>query len=57
MSSTLIYALREALLMVEEEGSQRDRRHERNHRALAAGIEAMGSHCFPRTSACGRSTR
>ena len=45
--------------MVEEEGlAARQSRHERNHRALAAGIEAMGSHCFHlRTSACGRSTR
>jgi alanine-glyoxylate transaminase/serine-glyoxylate transaminase/serine-pyruvate transaminase len=48
MSSTLIYALREALLMVEEEGiAARQLRHERNHRALAAGIEAMGLSLLP----------
>lgn len=48
MSSTLIYALREALLMVEEEGlAARQARHERHHRALAAGIEAMGLSLLP----------
>jgi alanine-glyoxylate transaminase / serine-glyoxylate transaminase / serine-pyruvate transaminase len=48
MSSTLIYALREALLMVEEEGlAARQSRHERNHRALTAGIEAMGLSLLP----------
>jgi alanine-glyoxylate transaminase/serine-glyoxylate transaminase/serine-pyruvate transaminase len=48
MSSTLIYALREALLMVEEEGLQaRQARHERHHRALAAGVEAMGLSLLP----------
>ncbi|HET9568131.1 MAG TPA: alanine--glyoxylate aminotransferase family protein [Vicinamibacterales bacterium] len=48
MSSTLIYALREALLMVEEEGlAERQSRHERNHLALAAGIEAMGLSLLP----------
>jgi alanine-glyoxylate transaminase/serine-glyoxylate transaminase/serine-pyruvate transaminase len=48
MSSTLIYALREALLMVEEEGlAARLARHERNHRALVAGIEAMGLSLLP----------
>ena len=48
MSSTLIYALREALLMVEEEGlAERQLRHERNHLALAAGIEAMGLSLLP----------
>ena len=48
MSSTLIYALREALLMVEEEGlAARQARHERNHRALAAGIDAMGLSLLP----------
>jgi alanine-glyoxylate transaminase/serine-glyoxylate transaminase/serine-pyruvate transaminase len=37
------YALREALRIVHEEGlSERWRRHELNHRALVAGIEAMG---------------
>ena len=48
MSSTLIYSLREALLMVEEEGlSSRQARHERHHHALAAGIEAMGLSLLP----------
>src|SRR5262245_1389076 len=48
MSSTLIYALREALLMVEEEGlAARIARHERHHRALAAGVEAMGLSLLP----------
>jgi alanine-glyoxylate transaminase/serine-glyoxylate transaminase/serine-pyruvate transaminase len=42
-SSTLNYALLEALLLIEEEGlSNRIERHLRNHRALVAGVEAMG---------------
>lgn len=42
-SSTLNYALLEALLLVEEEGlSNRVRRHLLNHHALVAGVEAMG---------------
>ena len=37
------YALREALRLVQEEGLEaRFRRHQRNHQALAAGLEAMG---------------
>jgi alanine-glyoxylate transaminase/serine-glyoxylate transaminase/serine-pyruvate transaminase len=48
MCTSLIYALREALLMVEEEGlPARHARHERHHRALAAGIEAMGLSLLP----------
>ena len=48
MSSSLIYALREALLMVEEEGLEaRVARHERHHRALAAGVDAMGLSLLP----------
>src|SRR5215212_7668812 len=48
MSSTLIYALREALLMVEEEGIEaRVARHERHHRALAAGVQAIGLSLLP----------
>jgi alanine-glyoxylate transaminase/serine-glyoxylate transaminase/serine-pyruvate transaminase len=48
ISSTMIYALREALLMVEEEGlDARQARHERHHRALVAGIEAMGLALLP----------
>ena len=42
-SSTLNYALLEALLLIEEEGLQkRFKRHLKNHRALVAGAEAMG---------------
>ena len=48
LSSTLIYALREALLMVEEEGiDARHARHERHHLAFTAGIEAMGMSLLP----------
>jgi alanine-glyoxylate transaminase/serine-glyoxylate transaminase/serine-pyruvate transaminase len=40
---TMNYALREALRIVAEEGLEaRRRRHELNHRALVAGVEAMG---------------
>ena len=49
LSTTLIYALREALLMVKEEGlDARTARHERHHLAFAAGIEAMGLSLLPR---------
>ncbi len=42
-SATLFYALREGLVMVAEEGREnRWARHQRNHRAFVAGIEAMG---------------
>ena len=42
-SSTLNYALLEALLLIEEEGLQnRFERHLKNHQALVAGVEAMG---------------
>jgi alanine-glyoxylate transaminase/serine-glyoxylate transaminase/serine-pyruvate transaminase len=48
LSTSLIYALREALLMVDEEGlAARIARHERHHRAFAAGIEAMGMSLLP----------
>jgi alanine-glyoxylate transaminase/serine-glyoxylate transaminase/serine-pyruvate transaminase len=48
MCSNLIYALREALLIIEEEGlDAREARHERHHRAFAAGIEAMGLSLLP----------
>jgi alanine-glyoxylate transaminase/serine-glyoxylate transaminase/serine-pyruvate transaminase len=40
---TMNYALHEALRIVAEEGLEaRAQRHERNHRALVAGLEAMG---------------
>ena len=46
--STLVYALREALLVVEEEGLEaRWERHRRHHLALAAGLKAMGLDLFP----------
>jgi alanine-glyoxylate transaminase/serine-glyoxylate transaminase/serine-pyruvate transaminase len=42
-SSTLNYALLEALTLIEEEGLQnRFARHLKNHRALVAGAEALG---------------
>ena len=42
-SSTLNYALLEALLLIHEEGLQvRFERHLKNHKALVAGIEALG---------------
>jgi len=40
---TMNYALHEALRIIAEEGLEaRARRHELNHRALVAGVEAMG---------------
>ena len=46
--ASLIYALREALVMVEEEGlEQRWARHRRHHLALRAGVEAMGLSLLP----------
>jgi alanine-glyoxylate transaminase/serine-glyoxylate transaminase/serine-pyruvate transaminase len=48
LSSTMIYALREALMAVEEEGlEERWARHERNHRALARGLAAIGVDLLP----------
>lgn len=48
ISAPLIFALREALVAVEEEGLEaRWARHERHHRALAAGIEALGLSLLP----------
>ncbi len=47
----MTYALREALQMVLEEGLQvRIARHERNHRMLRAGLEAMGMNYIPEHS-------
>lgn len=47
----MTYALREALQMVLEEGlSVRIERHERNHRMLRAGLEAMGLTYIPQHS-------
>ena len=48
MCSSLVYALREALLMIEEEGLEaRWARHQRHHLALAAGLAAMGLSLLP----------
>ena len=48
MSASLIYALREALVAVEEEGlQQRWARHERNHRAFVKAIEPLGLSLLP----------
>jgi len=46
--ASLLYALREALVMIEEEGLEaRWARHERHHRVLAAGVGAMGLSLLP----------
>jgi alanine-glyoxylate transaminase/serine-glyoxylate transaminase/serine-pyruvate transaminase len=48
MSSTLVYALDEALAIVEEEGLEaRWARHERNHRALIDGLKTLGLSVLP----------
>lgn len=48
MSSTMIYALYEALLGIEEEGLEaRWARHQRHHLALARGLAAMGLELLP----------
>jgi alanine-glyoxylate transaminase/serine-glyoxylate transaminase/serine-pyruvate transaminase len=48
LSTSLIYALREALQMIEEEGlEQREARHERHHNALVAGLDAMKLSLLP----------
>jgi alanine-glyoxylate transaminase/serine-glyoxylate transaminase/serine-pyruvate transaminase len=49
MSSTLVYALYEALAIVEEEGLDvRWARHERNHRALIDALAGLGLSMLPR---------
>jgi alanine-glyoxylate transaminase/serine-glyoxylate transaminase/serine-pyruvate transaminase len=51
MCASLVYALREALLMIDEEGlDARWARHERHHRVLATGLEAMGLSLLPPAS-------
>jgi alanine-glyoxylate transaminase/serine-glyoxylate transaminase/serine-pyruvate transaminase len=51
MSSTLVYALYEALAIVEEEGlDARWSRHERNHRALVASLGELGLSLLPSES-------
>jgi alanine-glyoxylate transaminase/serine-glyoxylate transaminase/serine-pyruvate transaminase len=48
LSAPLMYALREALCAIEDEGLQaRWDRHQRNHRALVAGLEALGLTLLP----------
>jgi alanine-glyoxylate transaminase/serine-glyoxylate transaminase/serine-pyruvate transaminase len=48
MSSTLVYALYEALSIVEEEGlDARWARHERNHRALVTSLAQLGLSMLP----------
>ncbi len=48
MCASLIYALREALVVVDEEGLEaRWRRHERNHLSLAAGLAALDLSLLP----------
>ena len=48
ISASLVFALHEALLAIEEEGLEaRWQRHERHHLALAAGLEAMGLGLLP----------
>ncbi len=48
MSSALLCALCEALTMIDEEGIEaRWARHERNHRAFAAGLPAVGLSLLP----------
>lgn len=48
ISAPLLYALREALLAIEEEGLEaRWERHRRHHLAFAAGLDAMGLDLLP----------
>ena len=48
ISAPLIYALHEALLVVDEEGLEaRWLRHHKNHLALVAGIESLGLQLLP----------
>ena len=51
MSASLVYALHEALVAIEEEGLEaRWQRHRRHHQALVAGLEAMGLGLLPPAS-------
>lgn len=48
LSSSLLYALQEALVAIDEEGLEaRWQRHERHHRALLAGLAGMGLGVLP----------
>jgi alanine-glyoxylate transaminase/serine-glyoxylate transaminase/serine-pyruvate transaminase len=51
LSSTLVYALHEALVAIDEEGIEaRWARHQRHHLALAHGLDAMGLELLPPAS-------
>jgi alanine-glyoxylate transaminase/serine-glyoxylate transaminase/serine-pyruvate transaminase len=48
LSASMLYALREALVAIDEEGLEaRWARHRRHHEALACGIEALGLELLP----------
>jgi alanine-glyoxylate transaminase/serine-glyoxylate transaminase/serine-pyruvate transaminase len=48
LCSTLLYAVREALAAIDEEGLERRwARHHRHHHALALGLDAMGLELLP----------
>jgi alanine-glyoxylate transaminase/serine-glyoxylate transaminase/serine-pyruvate transaminase len=48
ISAPLVYAVREALAVVEDEGLEaRWARHERNHQTLVAGLDALGLSLLP----------
>jgi alanine-glyoxylate transaminase/serine-glyoxylate transaminase/serine-pyruvate transaminase len=48
MCASLIYALREALMVVEEEGlTERCRRHERHHTMFLNGLDSLGLSVLP----------
>jgi alanine-glyoxylate transaminase/serine-glyoxylate transaminase/serine-pyruvate transaminase len=48
LSSTMLYALREALIGIDEEGLERRwARHHKHHHALALGLDAMGLELLP----------
>jgi alanine-glyoxylate transaminase/serine-glyoxylate transaminase/serine-pyruvate transaminase len=48
LSSTMIYAVREALVAIDEEGLEhRWSRHHKHHHALALGLQAMGLELLP----------
>jgi alanine-glyoxylate transaminase/serine-glyoxylate transaminase/serine-pyruvate transaminase len=48
LSSTMIYAVREALVAIDEEGLEhRWARHHKHHHALALGLQAMGLELLP----------
>ena len=51
LSASMLYALREALVAIDEEGLEaRWARHQRHHEALASGIRALGLELLPPSS-------